>query len=156
MLEPSTEIRQIEKLRKDFIEEFGWSSLIEHEPTRLDGRGVDHFLHGVCELGGLIIFAVTSADGLHPDGLTRKVLMSKLKSLCYENVAIFINQSGTHLWCRNNKVIETPTAAKIKETIGLTLFDWEKKDGNFTIIDASTMVDALFGIDRLERYSEHA
>lgn len=140
------EMRQIERLKMDFIEIHGWCSMPVEPPVLLDGRGVDHYLHSICHLGGLIIFAVTSYDGLHPDGITRKVLMNKIRNLCYENIVIFLSQWGAHRWCREEKIIETPRPHEITEKLGVSLSEWEEKEP--TIIDASRMADALFRIDR--------
>lgn len=85
--------------RELFIEELGWSRPTERHKTTLEVNGESFERQAVAELSGVVVYEVTSTDGVIPDAKTRRAIHGEISKLHYENLLIFLDRERTQsLW----------------------------------------------------------
>ena len=85
--------------RELFIEELGWSRPTERHKITIEVSGESFERQAVAELSGVVVYEVTSADGVIPEAKTRRAIHTEISKLHYENLLIFLDRERTQsLW----------------------------------------------------------
>ena len=74
-----------------FVEELGWSRPSIRMVTHITAAGLPFELREIAELGGVVVFEVTSPDNHIPNADTRKAVHKEISSRFHENLLIFVD-----------------------------------------------------------------
>jgi hypothetical protein len=82
-----------------FIQELGWSQPTNRHPVPLPIDGTHFERREIAELGGVVVFEITSADGNIPNAKIRAALHKQISQQYHENLLIFVDEHRTQsLW----------------------------------------------------------
>ncbi len=85
--------------RELFIEELGWSHPSARRKTPFDIDGTSFERTQIAQLSGVVVYELTTADGVIPDAKIRKTVHAEISKLHHENLLIFLDHRRTQsLW----------------------------------------------------------
>ena len=82
-----------------FIEELGWSRPATRKAETWASNGTEFERRQLAELSGVVVFEVTSRDGVIPNAKVRAAIHKEIAKLHHENLLVFIDKNHTQsLW----------------------------------------------------------
>lgn len=82
-----------------FVEQLGWSHAASPKPKKLTLGDVEISQKQIAELGGVVVFEITTSDGTIPNAKQQAAIHKELSKTHYENVLIFLDKARTQsLW----------------------------------------------------------
>jgi schlafen family protein/Eco57I restriction-modification methylase len=93
------DLLQTFQLEKLFVEELGWSRAAAPKPKSIIVANLHVSRTQIAELGGVVVFEVTTADGTIPSAKQQAAIHKEISKTHYENVLIFLDKARTQsLW----------------------------------------------------------
>jgi hypothetical protein len=156
-----TRVRQHLELfdfRELFIEELGWSRPAQRQKVSMQVDDATFERTQIAQLGGVVVYELTTADGVIPDTKMRRSVHAEISKLHHENLIIFLDRERTQsLWYwakrengklhpREHTYMRGQPADLFLQRLSAMVVDISEMDeaGNVAVIEvASKLKDAL-------------
>ncbi len=148
-----------------FIEELGWNQPPATRPDTFDCDGVTYTRRQIAELGGVIVFELTAADGQIPPAKARDRVQKQISHYYYENLLIFVDRlrtqsvwywvkrEGRKRYPRSHYYVRGQTGDLFLGKIAGMFVDMSELDeaGNLPVIEVARRVQASLDVEQVTK-----
>jgi hypothetical protein len=148
---------------KLFIEDLGWNYPKNKAKFPFQIKEETFYRQETAELSGLVVYEITSPDGLIPDSKTRAIISEEIQKIKFEHLLIFVDQNRTQsVWrwlkLQHNKNLPREHAFYKGQTGDLFISklaglftDINELENNFTLLDVTKKIKNAFDVEKITK-----
>ncbi|MGH9941676.1 MAG: Eco57I restriction-modification methylase domain-containing protein, partial [Pyrinomonadaceae bacterium] len=148
-----------------FIEELGWSHPAGRQKVTTQVDGATFERTQVAQLGGVVVYELTAADGVIPDAKTRRSVHAEISKFHHENLLIFLDRERTQslwywakresgkLYPRDHIFMRGQPADLFLQKLSAMVVDISEMDeaGNVAVTEAASKLKAALDVERVTK-----
>ncbi|MEY3219892.1 MAG: hypothetical protein RIT27_1249 [Pseudomonadota bacterium] len=146
-----------------FVEDLGWNRPKNKNKFPFQIQEETFYRQEIAELSGVVVYEITSPNGLIPDSKTRAIVSEEIQKIKFEHLVIFVDQYRTQsIWrwlkSQQNKNLPREHAFYKGQTGDLFISklaglftDINELENNLTLLDVTKKIKNAFDVEKITK-----